>query len=179
MEPEFASFPQPVLRLAEQLGTQLRRHSWTCATAESCTGGGIAYAITQLAGSSDYLMGGFVTYSNEAKEQLLGVGRETLERVGAVSEQCAAEMAAGARRALGVDVAIASTGIAGPGGATPRKPVGLVYVAVAGPDGVEVRQLSLSGNRATIMRESIREALTLAVRLTGDTSPQNTGQEPD
>ncbi len=177
MESTFAPFPQSVLRLAEQLGAQLRRKSWTCATAESCTGGGIAYAIIQIAGSSDYLMGGFVSYSNEAKERLLGVRRETLERVGAVSEECAAEMAVGARQALSVDIAIASTGIAGPGGATARKPVGLVYVAVAGPDGVEVRKLSLSGSRATIMYESIREALTLAVRLTGDTSPQNTGQE--
>ena len=178
MEPEFASFPPPVLRLAQQLGIQLRQSGWTCATAESCTGGGIAYAITQIDGSSDYLMGGFVSYSNEAKERLLGVQRETLDRVGAVSAECAEEMAAGARRALDVDVAISSTGIAGPGGATVRKPVGLVYVAVAGPGGVEVRELSLAGSRATIMRDSIREALALAVRLTGDTSPQNTGQEP-
>jgi len=177
MESDFAPFPQPVLELAEQLGNQLRQRSWTCATAESCTGGGIAYAITSIAGSSDYLMGGFVSYSNEAKEQLLGVRRETLDSVGAVSEACAAEMAAGARRALGVDVAIASTGIAGPGGATARKPVGLVYVAVASAGGVEVARLSLSGSRATIMQESIREALTLAVRLTGEEAPRKTEQE--
>lgn len=179
MEPDFVPFPQPVIRLAEQLGSQLRQRGWTCATAESCTGGGIAYAITQIAGSSDYLMGGFVSYSNEAKQQLLGVRRETLESVGAVSEECAAEMAGGARRALGVDVAIASTGIAGPGGATARKPVGLVYIAVALPDGIEVRRLSLSGGRATIMHEAIREALTLAVRLMGEPSPHKTEQESE
>lgn len=177
MEPDFVPFPRPVLRLAEQLGGQLRQRGWSCATAESCTAGGIAYAITQIAGSSDYLMGGIVSYSNDAKERLLGVQRETLDRVGAVSEQCAIEMAVGARRALGVDIAIASTGIAGPGGATARKPVGLVYIAVASPAGVEVRELSLSGSRAIIMQKSIHEALTLAVRLTGDRVPQNNEQE--
>lgn len=178
MKSDFASFPEPVLRLAEQLGTQLRQRSWTCATAESCTGGGIAYAMTQVAGASDYLMSGVVSYSNDAKERLLGVQRTTLDRVGAVSAECAAEMATGARRRLGVDIAIASTGIAGPSGATARKPVGLVYVAVAGPDGTEVRELSLTGGRPDIMLESIREALTLAVRLTGEASPQKTEQEP-
>lgn len=179
MESDFVPFPQPVLRLAEQLGSQLRERGWTCATAESCTGGGIAYGITQIAGSSDYLMSGVVSYSNEAKERLLGVRRETLERVGAVSEECAREMAAGARRELGVDVAIASTGIAGPGGATARKPVGLVYVAVALPDRVEVRRLSLRGDRATIMQKAIHEALSMAVLLTATSPSENTEQEPE
>ena len=179
MKLESVSFPEPVLGLAEQLGNQLRQRGWTCATAESCTGGGIAYAITQIAGSSDYLTGGFVTYSNEAKVRVLDVRRSTLDRVGAVSEECAAEMAAGARRALDVDVAISSTGIAGPSGATARKPVGLVYIAVALPDRVETRKLALSGHRATIMQSAIHEALALAVHLTRDRSPMNTEQESE
>jgi len=171
VETNMAPFSQPVLELAELLGTHLRQRGWSCATAESCTGGGIGYAITSIAGSSDYFMGGIISYSNAAKAQLLGVRQQTLERVGAVSPECAVEMANGVRNAVGVDLGIASTGIAGPGGATARKPVGLVYVAVSWPDGVEVRELSLSGTRAEIMQQSIHDALALTARILGTTLP--------
>ena len=131
----------------------LRLAGKTLATAESCTGGLIAKRITDLAGCSDVFLGGCVTYSNEAKERLLGVSHETLERFGAVSEQTAAEMAKGARERLGADVAVSATGIAGPGGGSAEKPVGTVYVGFSTAEGEQVRKLSLSAMRS---REYIR-----------------------
>ena len=120
------------------------------ATAESCTGGSVAARITALAGASDYFAGGIVAYANEAKAHLLGVSQETLATRGAVSAECAREMAEGARRAFGTDFAVATTGIAGPGGATARKPVGLVYIALAGPEGVVAEGLE---GVATLLNE--------------------------
>jgi PncC family amidohydrolase len=160
--------PDDILTTASRLGDALRKHGWSCATAESCTGGGIALGITSIAGSSDYMQGGIVAYSNEVKQATLGVSAETLSSVGAVSEACAREMARGVRGTIGVDVGIASTGIAGPGGATARKPVGLVYIAVSTPNVDEVRELRLSGDRHDIMRESARLALELANSAIGD-----------
>jgi PncC family amidohydrolase len=151
------------------LGEALRARGWSCATAESCTGGGIAHDITAIAGSSDYFVGGVVAYSNPVKADLLGVQQRTLDSVGAVSAECAAEMAAGVRRALGADVGISSTGIAGPGGATARKPVGLVYIGVSTPLADEVRELRLSGDRLTIIADSIAAAMRLAIDLIQDT----------
>ena len=144
----------------------LRERGMTLATAESCTGGLIAKRITDLAGCSDVFLGGCVTYANEAKEKLIGVSHETLEKYGAVSEQTAREMARGVRLALGADVGIATTGIAGPGGGTPEKPVGTVYIAVSTESGEEVRLLSLSPKRS---REFIRicaatNAMSLALK---------------
>ncbi|HLI52251.1 MAG TPA: nicotinamide-nucleotide amidohydrolase family protein, partial [Thermomicrobiaceae bacterium] len=101
----------------------------TIATAESCTGGLIAHRITTVSGSSAYFVGGVVSYSNALKQKLLGVTEETLRTAGAVSRECALQMAGGVRRLTGATVGISSTGIAGPGGATPTKPVGLVYIA--------------------------------------------------
>lgn len=132
---------------------RLRERGLTLATAESCTGGLIAKRITDLAGCSDVFLGGCVTYSNEAKERLLGVSRETLERFGAVSEQTAAEMARGARERLGADVAVSATGIAGPGGGSAEKPVGTVFVGISTKQGERVRKLSLSAMRS---REYVR-----------------------
>lgn len=131
------------------------------ATAESCTGGNVAAALTSVAGSSDYVQGGIVSYSNEAKASLLGVSRETLATHGAVSAECAREMAAGARRVFGTDLAVATTGIAGPGGATARKPVGLVYIAVAGPDDVAATEHHFPGDRAAVTQAATHQALTL------------------
>lgn len=132
------------------------------ATAESCTGGNVAAALTSVAGSSDYVQGGIVSYSNEAKASLLGVSRETLATRGAVSaKKCAREMAAGARRVFGTDLAVATTGIAGPGGATARKPVGLVYIAVAGPDDVAATRHHFPGDRAAVTQAATHQALTL------------------
>ena len=145
---------------------KLRERGMTLATAESCTGGLIAKRVTDLAGCSDVFLGGCVTYANEAKEKLIGVSHETLEKYGAVSEQTAREMAKGVRLALGADVGIATTGIAGPGGGTPEKPVGTVYVAVSTAEGERVKLLNLSPKRS---REFIRicaatNAMSLALK---------------
>lgn len=144
----------------------LRERGMTLATAESCTGGLIAKRITDLAGCSDVFLGGCVTYASETKEKLIGVSHETLEKFGAVSAETAREMARGVRLALGADVGIATTGIAGPGGGTPEKPVGTVYIAVSTESGEEVRLLSLSPKRS---REFIRicaatNAMSLALK---------------
>ncbi len=136
----------------------------TLATAESCTGGGVAARITSIAGSSDYFLGGIVAYSNAAKATLLGVSQETLDTRGAVSAECAREMAAGARRAFGVDLAVSTTGIAGPGGATARKPVGLVYIALATPDGVASEEFHFPGNRAVVTGAATEAALLMLLR---------------
>lgn len=162
-----ASTTTNAVPLAEQFGVLLRSRGMTCATAESCTGGGIALRITSVSGSSDYMAGGVVAYSNEVKERLLGVSRETLAAVGAVSPECATQMARGVRDRLGVNVGLSSTGIAGPLGATARKPVGLVYIAVSTPDADEVRELRLTGDRLSIMAGAADEALLLACALIG------------
>lgn len=159
--------PASTLNLSEELGHKLRARGWTCATAESCTGGGVALGITSIPGSSDYMVGGIVAYSNEVKISALDVSPDTLTRVGAVSAECAGEMATGVRARFGVDIGISTTGIAGPGGATSRKPVGLVYIAVGTPYRIEVRELRLSGDRGTIMRDSAKAALELAVTMIG------------
>jgi nicotinamide-nucleotide amidase len=160
--------PDDIIDISNKIASALRARGWSCATAESCTGGGIALAITSIAGSSDYMQGGIVAYSNDVKRTLLSVSQMTLDSVGAVSDTCAREMALGVRNALGTDVGISSTGIAGPGGATARKPVGLVYIAVSTPEAEEVRELRLSGNRQHVMRESARLALELAHSVIGD-----------
>lgn len=152
------------LALSAELGEQLRGRAWQLAVAESCTGGLIGYRITSISGSSDYFAGGVIAYSNRSKEQLLGVAPATLASVGAVSAECALEMARGVRRALEADVGIASTGIAGPGGATPRKPVGLVYVAVSAPHTEDVLELRLAGDRLAVMDAAANAALQLALR---------------
>jgi len=126
----------------------------TVALAESCTGGIVAAALTAIPGSSGYFLGGVVSYSDEAKRDLLGVDAATLEAHGAVSAQVARAMAEGARGRFGAAVAAAVTGIAGPDGGTPEKPVGLTYVAVADADGVDVRRFVWPGDRAANRRDS-------------------------
>ncbi len=116
------------------VGKLLRDKGLSLCVAESCTGGLLAHRITNVPGSSVYFRGGVIAYANEVKEQLLGVRRETLRRFGAVSQETAQEMAACARRLLGTDIALAITGIAGPTGATPQKPVGLTYIALDAED---------------------------------------------
>ena len=123
--------------LAAELGRRLLAAGLTCATAESCTGGLVGHLITEIAGSSAYFMGGAITYSNAAKAHILGVSETTLDTDGAVSAPAAAQMAAGARRLYDVDMAVSITGIAGPGGGTPEKPVGLVHLHVSAADGYE------------------------------------------
>jgi len=131
------------------------------ATAESATAGRIADRLTAVPGASDYVAGGCVVYSNEAKRRLLGVSDTTLAAHGAVSEEVAREMAEGGRRVLGADVCVADTGIAGPGGATARKPVGLFFLALASPSGCTVRRVVYTGDRETNKEAATQDALSL------------------
>lgn len=150
--------------LAGRLIEACRRTGVRLATAESCTGGLIGATLTAVPGAGDVFEGGIVSYQNRVKEALLGVAPGTLARVGAVSAACAREMALGARRALGADVALAVTGIAGPGGATPGKPVGLVYVAVAWGEGrVMATENHFAGDRGAVRAQTVRRALDLAL----------------
>lgn len=135
----------------------------TVATAESCTGGNIAHEITLVPGSSETMLGGVVSYSNEVKQNLLGVSGELIAAHGAVSIPVVEAMASGARKTLGADVAIATSGIAGPGGGTPEKPVGTVCVAVAGPTGICSTTLHLTGTRDRIITRATSEALLMAI----------------
>ncbi|MDX9976048.1 MAG: CinA family protein [FCB group bacterium] len=147
--------------LEEKLARRLGVTHATVATAESCTGGLVAHRITNIAGSSSYFLGGVVTYSNEAKERLLDVPRADLEAHGAVSDPVARAMAEGARKTFGAEWGIGITGIAGPGGGTAQKPVGLVYIAVAGPAGVQVSENRFQGSREHIKAQSAERALGL------------------
>ena len=148
----------------QSLAEALRRRGWHLATAESCTGGLIAAACTSLAGSSDWFERGFVTYSNASKTEMLGVDPALIAAQGAVSEAVVRAMAEGAVARAGVDLAVAVTGIAGPGGATPGKPVGTVWLAVArreadGAPWVQAERLQLSGDRAAVREQTLRHAL--------------------
>lgn len=140
---------------------RLASMNMTVATAESCTGGLIASSIVDIAGASDCFNEGYITYSNEAKMRNLSVKESTLMRYGAVSTQTAKEMAMGVRKKAHADFGIASTGIAGPGGGSPEKPVGLVYIACAYDDKCQVRQLNLSGDRSQVRHQAADEALQL------------------
>ena len=160
-----AALPAGACDLADYLVEQLRNRGWQLNTAESCTGGMIAGLLTDIAGVSDVFTGGVVTYSNELKRQLLDVPAEVLEQFGAVSSECASAMAAGARRKLGGDCAVAVTGIAGPGGGTPEKPVGLVFIAAETPWGAAVRRFEFRGDRAIIRRRARARALLLLWEL--------------
>ncbi|MCF0127199.1 MAG: CinA family protein [Pseudobutyrivibrio sp.] len=133
----------------------------TVATAESCTGGLIAASIVDVSGASECFNEGFITYSNEAKMKNLGVKKDTLEAYGAVSKETAKEMAIGVRKKAGADFGISSTGIAGPTGGTKEKPVGLIYIACAFDNKVEVRQLNLKGDRTSNRNETVKEAIKL------------------
>jgi nicotinamide-nucleotide amidase len=137
----------------------LRQGGKTLATAESCTGGNIAHEITAVPGSSDVFVGSVVSYSNAVKESNLGVQHSTLEHYGAVSEQTVIQMAEGARARLGADYAVATSGIAGPGGGTPDKPVGTVWTAVATPCGTKTRLLHLPGSRERVITRTTTEVL--------------------
>ncbi len=152
---------EPLDQLAIRVQKRCLELGLKLATAESCTGGLVAKAITDIAGSSEYFPGGIVSYSNEAKARLLGVPEDQLEAHGAVSAQVARAMALGALERLGADVALAVTGVAGPGGGSAAKPVGLTYVAVADGQGVEVRRFVWIGDRAANREASARAALEL------------------
>lgn len=145
----------------EQIILKLIEKNITLSTAESCTGGSLGKIITSVPGASSIYGYGFITYANEAKENLLGVPHEVLQSVGAVSPETALAMAEGAKRVSGSDIAVSVTGIAGPGGGTPEKPVGLVYIAIAHKDGSEYRKLNLDGNRDQVRTKTCDEVFKL------------------
>lgn len=154
--------------LARRVGEASLARGLFIATAESCTGGGIAEALTRIAGSSAWFERGFVTYANLAKEQMLGVSPATLARFGAVSEAVASEMAVGALNHSGADVSVAVTGIAGPSGGSAGKPVGLVWFAWAHRGGtVQTRRFVFAGGRAQVRRQSVAIALQGLLDLLG------------
>lgn len=161
---------EELLELAGRVGAACRDRGLRIGTAESCTGGLVASVITEVPGSSDYFLGGFVTYSNDLKTGLVDVPADVLEAHGAVSAQVARAMADGARRRLTVDVAVAVTGVAGPDGGSAAKPVGLTYVAVADAEGDDVRRHVWDSDRTGNKRLSAAAALDLVLtRLSGST----------
>jgi len=150
--------------LPQKIGKMLAASARKLAVAESCTAGMLGSMITEVAGSSEYFWGGVITYSNECKMKILGVRASTLEQYGAVSRQTAEEMARGTLQLSGADYALAITGIAGPGGGTAEKPVGLVYIALAYENGCSVKELKFIGSRETIRKLSAKSALDLLRR---------------
>ncbi len=153
--------------LEERAGVALKDKGWTLALGESCTGGLIAHRITDVPGSSDYFLGGIMAYSNPVKERLLGVNSETLQAVGAVSEETAREMAQGASQSIGSDVGISVTCIAGPGGGTDEKPVGLTYIGASTPDGEWVERHVFQGDRKSIKESAANASLELLLKALG------------
>jgi len=158
---EPAVFAEDTRPVEEHVLDAARALELSLATAESCTGGLVAAHLTSVPGASDVFRGGIVAYENDVKLAQLGVPEETLAAHGAVSAETAAAMASGARRSLGADVAVAVTGVAGPAGGTPEKPVGLVYLHVSAPGAEEGRELQLSGDREAIRRRATAAALHL------------------
>ena len=155
-------FDPETLALAEAVLAACRARGWRIATAESCTGGLVAAALTAIPDASEVVERGFVTYSNKAKTELLGVPAETIAEHGAVSAETAAAMARGAVAHGGVDLAVSVTGLAGPGGGTPQKPVGLVYLGVSTRDGTaKVERRVFSGDRAAVRLAALIEALRI------------------
>lgn len=157
--------PNRSCELEETLVSLLKEQNMTVSTAESCTGGMIAAAIVNAAGASDVLNESYITYANEAKQRLVGVQQETLEAYGAVSAQTAKEMALGTAKVANAQVGLSSTGIAGPGGGTPEKPVGLVYIGCAVGERVQVKELHFHGNRMQNRLHTVEEVLKLAIEM--------------
>lgn len=149
------------MNIGEQIGNLLRSRQCTMGTAESCTGGYVAHLVTQVAGSSTYFVGGVVSYSNEVKRNVLGVSSDSLEAYGAVSRPVVEQMALGAIRILGCDCAVATSGIAGPGGGTVDKPVGTVWIAAAYKEHVVSSCFHFGGRRD----ENIQRAACMALKM--------------
>ncbi len=164
-------FSDDTLDLAEAVVTAARNGGIKLATAESCTGGLIAGAITEVSGASHVFIRGFITYANDAKTEILGVDAKAIERSGAVSEDVARAMAEGAVRAADVGAAVAVTGIAGPGGGSPEKPVGLVHIAASRAGAATLHERHVfPGNRATVRAQAVAAALRLLLRALGETA---------
>lgn len=160
-----------MIRTAKNLVDILAAHGLVCAVAESCTGGGVACAITDVPGSSAVFAGGVVSYANEVKRDVLGVKAETLAEHGAVSPETAAQMAQGVLSLMKCDLAVSLTGIAGPGGGSGEKPVGLVWFGLAGRGGVRTEKAIFAGGREEVRRKAVVHALgMLTVAALGDGS---------
>jgi len=157
--------------LAARLGEELQRLGAQVTTAESCTGGGIAEAITRIAGSSAWFEAGYVTYSNAQKTRQLGVPAELFEQVGAVSGEVVQAMALGAQQRSGARYAVAVSGIAGPGGGSPEKPVGTVWIAWTDGDRRHVRRHLFDGDRQAVREQTVHAALQGLLALTGGEKP--------
>ena len=153
------STEETIFETAVRLVALLNARGLVCATAESCTGGGVGSAITSVPGSSSVFAGGIVSYANEVKRDVLGVPEAVLLEKGAVSAECAAAMASGARKLLNTDVAVSITGIAGPDGGSAEKPVGLVWFGLASSDGVRTERAIFQGDRAQVRSAAVVHAL--------------------
>jgi nicotinamide-nucleotide amidase len=160
------------------VGELLRKRGLRLAVAESCTGGLIGHRITNVPGASTYYMGSVTAYAYEAKVRLLGVRWSTLEKYGAVSKETALEMAAGVRRALAADVGVSVTGIAGPGGGTPEKPVGLTWIGLSATGNDEAWEYIWNGDRLRVKEQSAEQALQLLVDFLND-STLSTGNDEE
>ncbi len=154
-----------MIEIEEKFVQTLAEMGLTISTAESCTGGMLASRIIDVSGASDVYSEGFITYSNEAKMKYLNVKEETLENYGAVSKETVLEMADGCCRATGSDVALVTSGIAGPGGGTAEKPVGLVFIGCAYKDQVIAREFRFDGDRYQIRKQAVDEAIVMAVEM--------------
>ena len=147
------------MTVAEKLVALLKAQGLVCSTAESCTGGGVGSAITAVPGSSAVFAGGVISYSNEVKRDVLGVSARSLQTVGAVSSEVAAQMADGVRKLLKTDLAVSLTGIAGPDGGSDEKPVGLVWFGLSTKDGTRTEKVIFSGDRARVRAQAVTHAL--------------------
>lgn len=159
-----------ISKLPRQVADAMQKTGRTLATAESCTGGLIAHKITAMAGASSYYLGGVVSYSNDVKENVLGVRHSTLEAHGAVSQETVREMVEGVRSRLGSDYAVATTGIAGPGGGTPDKPVGTIWIGVASEKKTVTRLLHLGGSRERNQEKTCNEVFRELLKLVNEES---------
>ena len=156
---------EDITQLAQLLGNQLSAKGWQISSAESCTGGGVGYVITSISGSSAWFKKGFITYSNDAKRDMLGVSEHTLNQYGAVSATTVQEMAQGAAKQANAEVAVAISGIAGPDGGTPEKPVGTVWFGFFINGQNSSQKLLIDGDRQTIRIKAIEFALSNTLKL--------------
>ena len=156
---------EPLYALAEELGLTLKAKGWQLATAESCTGGGVAQAITMIAGSSEWFVGGVVAYANECKTSMLNVPASLIQDHGAVSQAVAIAMVQGALISMRADVAVSTTGIAGPTGGVPGKPVGTVWMACATCEGVQTERKVFAGDRHAVRAQATEHALRMILRM--------------
>jgi len=157
--------------LEYQVGVLLTQMGLSLAVAESCSGGLLSHLITNVPGSSVYYLGGIISYANETKINILGVTQSTLERYGAVSRETALEMARGARLLLAADISLSTTGIAGPGGGTPQKPVGLTWIGLSSQDYESARQFMWQGDRLVVKQQTAKQALRILLDFLNRISP--------